>query len=186
MTKSIELAIITLFVILSSYIVNASFAKTWAKTEPYGHERKTVLQFYFHDIMNGDSPTVALIAQPIGGNNSALGFGSLFMADDPLTISPDPTSKLVGRAQGLYGAASQEGVNLIMGLNYGFVDGIYNGSSVVIFGRNSIMNPVREFPVVGGTGVFRMARGYAVAQTYFFNLTSLNAIVGYNVTIFHL
>ncbi|KNA06025.1 hypothetical protein SOVF_184880 [Spinacia oleracea] len=138
--------------------------------------------------MTGESPTVALIAQPIGDNNNsaALGFGSLFMADDPLTVSPDPNSNLVGPAQGLYGAASQEGVNLIMGLNYGFVDGVYNGSSVVIFGRNSIMNPVREFPVVGGTGVFRMARGYAVAETYFFNITSRNAIVGYNVTIFHL
>ncbi|XP_057518025.1 dirigent protein 23-like [Amaranthus tricolor] len=160
---------------------------TWVKTEAYGpHERKTVLQFYFHDIISGDSPTVALIARPIGSNNTdRLAFGTLNMADDPLTISPDPNSKLIGRAQGLFGTASQEGVNFIMGLTCGFVDGIYNGSTVVIFGRNSIMNPVREFPVVGGTGLFRMARGYAVAHTYSFNLTSLNAVVGYNVTIFH-
>ncbi|KNA06325.1 hypothetical protein SOVF_181970 [Spinacia oleracea] len=196
MAKFIVITFFTLFVIFTSYFVNVSSSEshgtksppTWAKTEPHhgGHERKTVLQFYFHDVMTGESPTVALIAQPIGGNNSAMSFGSLFMADDPLTVSPDPNSYLVGRAQGLYGAASQKGVNLIMGLNYGFVDGIYNGSSVVIFGRNSVTNRVREFPVVGGTGVFRMARGYAVAETYFINHTSRNAIVGYNVTIFHL
>ncbi|KMT01437.1 hypothetical protein BVRB_9g214450 [Beta vulgaris subsp. vulgaris] len=175
------------FVLFTSYIVNASSPKSpkWAVTKRYGHERKTVLQFYFHDIVTGESPTVTLIAQPVGANPAELGFGSLLMADDPLTISPDRKSKLVGRAQGLYGGASQEGVNLVMGLTYGFVDGIYNGSTLIIFGRNSIMNPVRELPVIGGTGFFRAARGYAVAQTYDFNLTSYNAVVGYNVTVFH-
>ncbi|KNA09270.1 hypothetical protein SOVF_155260 [Spinacia oleracea] len=172
------------FVVL---MLNVSSAKTstWAKTKPYGHERKTVLQFYFHDIRTGESPTAVLIAQPIEGTTFASGFGNLFMVDDPLTVSPDPNSKLVGRAQGLYGSASQEGVNYITGLSYGFVDGVYNGSTLVIFGINSIANPVRELPIVGGTGIFRMPRGYAIARTYFHNTTLHNAIVGYNVTVFH-
>ncbi|KAL2937176.1 Dirigent protein 23 [Bienertia sinuspersici] len=169
-------------------MVNVSAANTpiWSKTIPYGHERKTVLQFYFHDIVTGDPPSVALIAQPKDANQSTSStFGSLFMADDALTVSPDPNSKLVGRAQGLLGSAAQEEQSLIMGLSFGFVDGVYNGSTVVIFGQNSVMNPVREFPVVGGTGVFRMARGYAIAQTYSADLTTFNAIVRYIVTVFH-
>ncbi|KMT01436.1 hypothetical protein BVRB_9g214440 [Beta vulgaris subsp. vulgaris] len=176
-----------IFVLLTFYMVNVNYAKTpsWAKTERYGHEHKTVIQFYFHDVRSGDVPTVALIAQPVEARSFASGFGNLFMADDPLTVSPDPNSKLVGRAQGFYGSASQESVSYIMGLTYGFVDGIYNESSVVICGRNSIVNRVREFPVVGGTGIFRMARGFAVAQTYFHNSTTHNAIVGYNITVFH-
>ncbi|KAL2937166.1 Dirigent protein 23 [Bienertia sinuspersici] len=184
------LGLFTLVVLTSSYLVNVSSANSntpsWAKTTPYGHERKTVLQFYFHDIVTGDPPSNALIAQPKDANQSAsMPFGSLFMMDDALTVSPDPSSMLVGRAQGFFGSATQEESSLIMGMSFGFVDGVYNGSTVVILGRNSIMNPIRELPVVGGTGVFRMARGYAIAQTYSFNLTSLNAIVGYNVTIFH-
>ncbi|XP_021775746.1 dirigent protein 22-like [Chenopodium quinoa] len=187
------------FLVFTSCMVNLSYAtttqnpttSTWAETKSYGrgYERKTVLQFYFHDIRTAVSvePTTAsLIAQPIqGSNNFTSGFGNLYMVDDPLTLTPDRNSKLVGRAQGFYGSASQQVVNFVTGLTYGFVDGIYNGSSLVIFGSNPIANPVRELPVVGGTGVFRMARGYAIARTYFHNNTLHNAIVGYNVTVFH-
>ncbi|KAI8021592.1 Dirigent protein 23 [Camellia lanceoleosa] len=70
-----------------------------------------------------------------------------------------------------------------MALNYGFVDGIYNGSSISIVGLNYILHSVREMAVVGGTGLFRLARGYAVAKTHWFDPISGDAIVGYNVTI---
>ena len=72
-----------------------------------------------------------------------------------------------------------------MSLTYNFVDGIYNGSSLSILGINSIVNPVREYPVVGGTGVFRMARGYVLARTYLFDPSAGIVIIGYNVTVFH-
>ncbi|XP_057518019.1 dirigent protein 23-like [Amaranthus tricolor] len=178
-----------IFVTFTSYMgfirAQKPDTQTWAKTEDYGHEQKTVLQFYFHDNQTGDFTTVALIAQPIEPTSSVSSFGRLFMVDDPLTDGPDPNSKLVGRAQGFYGSASQTGVSYMMSLTYGFVDGIYNGSSVVMLGRNTIADSVRELPVVGGTGLFRMARGYALAQTYSHNSTARNAIVGYNVTIIH-
>ncbi|KAL0757164.1 hypothetical protein Bca101_094832 [Brassica carinata] len=51
-----------------------------------------------------------------------------------------------------------------------------------MIGKNSAMNPVREMPIVGGTGMFRMARGYAIAQTHWFDPKTGDAIVGYNVT----
>lgn len=105
------------------------------------------------------------------------------MVDDPLTEGPDPSSKLVGRAQGLYGSAAQSDFGLIMVLNYGFIDGIYNGSSISILGLNQAMHLVREMAIVGGTGLFRMARGYAIAKTYWMNPLTGNAIVGYNVTV---
>ncbi|KAF5752025.1 dirigent protein 23-like [Tripterygium wilfordii] len=107
------------------------------------------------------------------------------MADDPLTVRPDPNSKLVGRAQGLYGSAGQTIISLIMDMSLIFTDGCYNGSSLSISGINRALNPVREIPIVGGTGIFRMARGFAIASTYSFNVTSGDAIVGYNVTVFN-
>ncbi|GMP37588.1 hypothetical protein CsSME_00009197 [Camellia sinensis var. sinensis] len=68
-------------------------------------------------------------------------------------------------------------------MNFGFLDGIYNSSSISLDGLDSALVPVREIVVVGGTGVFRFARGYAIAKTYSVNFTTGDAIVGYNVTV---
>uniref|UniRef100_A0A2P2Q8Y2 Dirigent protein n=1 Tax=Rhizophora mucronata TaxID=61149 RepID=A0A2P2Q8Y2_RHIMU len=69
-----------------------------------------------------------------------------------------------------------------MGMSYSFVDGIYNGSSFSLLGKNPPMKPAREMPIVGGTGLFRFARGYAIAHTLSLNAAG-DAVVGYNVTI---
>ncbi|EEF34115.1 dirigent protein 23 [Ricinus communis] len=148
-------------------------------------ETVTNLQFYFHDIVSGKNRTAIRVAQSADTEKSPTLFGALIMADDPLTEGPDPKSKLVGRAQGLYGSAGQNELCLIMAMNYAFTSGAYNGSSISILGKNSAMSPVRELPVVGGTGVFRMARGYAIARTHWFDITTGDAIVGYNLTVVH-
>jgi hypothetical protein len=44
-------------------------------------------------------------------------------------------------------------------------DGLYNGSSLAVMGRNDVVLPERELAVVGGTGVFRMAMGYVLQKT---------------------
>ena len=159
----------------------------WAKTVGYGKERTTLLQFYYHDVVVGENATVLQVVPPSqpGSTHPFTGFGFIRMSDDPLTVGPDPKSKLVGRAQGLYGRAAQAEYSLIMALTFAFSDGIYNGSSFSVLTRNAIAEPVREFPVIGGTGVFRMARGYVLARTYFLDVVTRNAIVGYNVTLLH-
>ncbi|CAN1782694.1 Dirigent protein 19 [Linum perenne] len=107
------------------------------------------------------------------------------MIDDPITMGPDLRSKLVGRAQGLYGVASQHEVALLMVMNFWFIEGKYNGSSITILGRNQVFNKVREMPIIGGSGLFRFARGYAHASTHNFNLTSGDACVEYNLYVLH-
>ncbi|XP_010547332.1 PREDICTED: dirigent protein 22-like [Tarenaya hassleriana] len=144
-------------------------------------EKTTRLHFYFHDIVEGKSPTALQIIRP--HNKSINGFGQTFVADDPLTEGPELTSKLVGRAQGLYSMASQHEPSLLMMMNFAFLEGIYNGSVLSILARNTIFN-IREMPVVGGTGVFRFARGYALAKTVKMDRSG-NAVVEYNVTVVH-
>ncbi|KAL2254855.1 dirigent protein 23-like [Sesamum indicum] len=156
---------------------------TWAKRVETGTEVITTLQFYFHDKVSGQSPTATRIAQAPQTNNSSTLFGMLMMIDDALTVGPDPSSKIVGRARGLYGSAGQTDFGLIMVLNYGFTDGIYDGSSFSLLSINPVMQPVREMAIVGGTGLFRLARGYALAHTYWADAATGDAIVGYNVTI---
>ncbi|KAK9154745.1 hypothetical protein Sjap_002225 [Stephania japonica] len=145
-------------------------------------EKLTQLHFYFHDIVSGSKSTVKQIAGPTNFTDSM--FGATLIADDALTEGPEPNSKIIGRAQGIYAVAAQEDSGLLMVMSYAFTDGVYNGSSLSILGRNQVNHPVREMPVVGGTGTFRFARGFALAKTFWYN-TLGDAIVEYNVTVLH-
>ncbi|CAN1307018.1 Dirigent protein 19 [Linum perenne] len=133
-------------------------------------EKLSHLRFFFHDIVSGPNPTAVQIAQAHSTNLSSTGFGMTAMIDDPLTSGPKPSSRIVGRAQGIYASASQSEVGLLMAMNFAFVEGKYNGSTLSVLGRNAVMSPVREMPVIGGSGVFRFARGYAKAKTRVFDL----------------
>ncbi|KAE8695487.1 Dirigent protein 21 [Hibiscus syriacus] len=132
-------------------------------------EKTSHLHFFFHDVISGKKPSAVKIAGPT--NSSAYGFGATMMMDDALTEGPEISSKPVGRAQGIYGIAAQEDVSLLMVMNMAFTEGTYNGSSISILGRNPVFNDVREMPIVGGSGVFRFARGYALAHTVWFDYT---------------
>uniref|UniRef100_A0A803MYF0 Dirigent protein n=2 Tax=Chenopodium quinoa TaxID=63459 RepID=A0A803MYF0_CHEQI len=140
------------------------------------------LHFFFQDIVSGKRPTAVQIASP--NHRYGSNFGDMFMADDPLTVRADRRSKIIGRAQGVYGFASQENVALLMAINYVFTKGKYNGSSITIIGRNPPMQKVREMPIVGGTGLFRFARGYALAHTVWSNPQG-DASVEYHVYVHH-
>ncbi|KAK6941960.1 Dirigent protein [Dillenia turbinata] len=143
------------------------------------------LHFYFHDTVSGREPTAILVAESPASNTSKTFFGSVFMMDDPLTLQPDPNSTLVGYAQGIYASADQREVGLLMVLNFVFVDGKYNGSTLSMLGRNPIFDGVREMPIVGGSGLFRFANGYAQARTHTLDSKTADAIVEYNVFVFH-
>jgi hypothetical protein len=105
------------------------------------------------------------------------------MMDDPLTVKPEMDSQIVGRAQGIYSSASQSELSFLMVLNFVFTQGKYNGSSLSVLGRNTVESAVRELPIVGGSGLFRFARGYAHASTH--SIIALEAVVEYNVYVFH-
>ena len=151
-----------------------------------GAEKETHIKVYWHDVYSGPSPTAVQVAQAATTNASKTSFGMVVVIDDPLTDGPDlNSSRLVGRAQGTYIASGKDSLALLMNMNFVFTAGKYNGSSVAIMGRNSVMDHVREMAVIGGAGVFRWARGYAQARTHTFDLNTGDASVEYNVFIRH-
>ncbi|KAJ7982292.1 Dirigent protein [Quillaja saponaria] len=182
------LSFVSLFLILSSCyytLIDGVFSEQPSMiVSTKRMEKTTHLHFYFHDILDGSNPTAMRIISP--PNKSVGGFGTTFMMDDPLTEGPEPDSKIVGRAQGMYALASQHEMGLLMVLNFAFTEGIYNGSALSILGRNPILKKVREMPIVGGSGIFRFARGYALAKTVWLDRKSGDAVVEYNVTVSHL
>ncbi|CAI9765458.1 unnamed protein product [Fraxinus pennsylvanica] len=85
------------------------------------------------------------------------------MIDDLLTAEPDPSWKIVGRARGMYDSAGQTDLGLIMVLSYEFTDEIDDGGSFSLLSINmAATKSVREMAIVGGTGLFPLARGYAL------------------------
>ncbi|EOA14076.1 hypothetical protein CARUB_v10027213mg [Capsella rubella] len=175
-----------LLTLLLAVTVTESEAYSTTTTRPfqgYKPEKFTHLHFYFHDVISGDKPTAIRVAEAPGTNSSAIKFGVIMIADDPLTEGPDPSSKEIGRAQGMYASTDLKDLIFTMVFNLAFTEGQFKGSTLSMYGRNAIMSKVREMPIIGGTGCFRFARGYAQAKTY--KLVGQDAVVEYNVFIWH-
>ncbi|KAK3446856.1 hypothetical protein EUGRSUZ_A02485, partial [Eucalyptus grandis] len=148
-------------------------------------KKMTHLRFYLHDTLTGRHPTTVPVAQAATTNGSATLFGTVAVFDDPLTVSPDLNSALVGRAQAIYASSSQSEWSLTMTMNLVFTVGAYSGSTLSVLGQNPLLKNPRELTIVGGTGVFRFARGYIQLRTYAFNKTTRNAIVKYDAYALH-
>ena len=145
----------------------------------------TTFKLYFHDIVAGtSSPTAVRIAQAASSNTSSTSFGAVVAIDDPLTTGPTSASGTeIGRAQGTYTFADQKTFGLLMVMNFVFTGGEHNGSTLSIVGRNEVLSDVREMSVVGGSGKFRMARGYVQAHTIDSGATSGETVVQYTVNV---
>ncbi|KAK6919346.1 Dirigent protein [Dillenia turbinata] len=66
-----------------------------------------------------------------------------------------------------------------------FTNKKFNGSTLEIQGSDMFSVKPREVAVVSGTRKFRLAKGYALMETAFANLSTFNSILKWNVTVFH-
>ncbi|KAI9122410.1 hypothetical protein K1719_007099 [Acacia pycnantha] len=189
LASSFFITLATVFLLFSSSLAATKTIRFSRSISPLslglGKEKLSHLHFYFHDIVSGPKPSAVRVAAAGMTNSSPTGFGAVVMMDDPLTARPELNSTLVGRAQGIYASASQEEAGFLMVLNFAFAEGKYNGSNLSVLGRNTVLTTMREMPIVGGSGAFRFARGYAQASTHTFDLKTGDAIVEYNVYVFH-
>lgn len=137
------------------------------------------LHFYLHDILSGPNPTAIPVAQgPTRYKGpTAFGFGAIIVIDDVLTEGPNLTTNAIGRAQGFYTMAGLSSTELLFSVNILLTGGKFKGSTVTVFGRDNILESVRELPVIGGSGKFRMASGYSLIKTYSANGSTGDAIL---------
>ncbi|CAI9769712.1 unnamed protein product [Fraxinus pennsylvanica] len=93
-------------------------------------------------------------------------FGLVRIIDNLLTAKPEANSTKIGRVQGQITFSDLEEMAPLMNFNVVFKSGIYNGSTICLLGRNPIADTYHEYAIVGGTGIFRMAQGYAITSIY--------------------
>ncbi|RLN39904.1 hypothetical protein C2845_PM01G44320 [Panicum miliaceum] len=125
----------------------------------------THLHFYFHENFSGgpDGTAVQVSAARGGLNNGSFFGGVVNVVDDMLREGADLASRLLGRAQGLTVGAFLTDGELLTVCDFVFTDGPYNGSTLALLGR-ALLGTVMERPIFGGTGAFRMARGYTLSK----------------------
>ncbi|CAA0815190.1 Dirigent protein 7 [Striga hermonthica] len=177
-----------LFISIVTAQSNTVSAEKNPKHQYVGTEKQSHLTVYWHDKLSGHNPTsVSIVRPPPYPNNNASYFGAVQMIDNKLTLDGDPKSKSIGQAQGFYALASLDPTDfaLLMVMNFYFTEGKYKGSTLEIIGRNAALNKVRELSVVGGTGLFRFARGYALLSTRKFDNKTGDAIVKYDLYVMH-
>ncbi|XP_040384560.1 dirigent protein 1-like [Oryza brachyantha] len=140
----------------------------------------THLHFYMHDGYTGPRPTAMRVVSGRSlleddGNATATAtsprqFGDIVVLNNALTEGPGAGSARVGTAQGFGVRVSERGVVTDLSMHMVMEAGEHRGSSVAVKGRIDVGVAVRESVVVGGTGRFRLARGYMVSRSYDYSL----------------
>ncbi|XP_065018125.1 pterocarpan synthase 1-like [Musa acuminata AAA Group] len=145
-------------------------------------EKMTHLHFYFYDYYGGSNATTITVVSPPGNNT----FGSIGVGENILRVGHESSSKLIGKAQELTVQASLESPAYLSALNFVFTAGKYNGSSFSILGRAVLTEPRMERGIVGGTGKFRMARGYTISRLIrSTGTTQMELVFEYDAYIYH-
>ncbi|KAL0356602.1 UNVERIFIED_CONTAM: Dirigent protein 11 [Sesamum calycinum] len=165
------------FLIILMIISSLSVATYATKTGPldteepwfqviskHGHEKTAKLHFYFQDFIGGENKTVYEVVRASITSNSLFSFGSILVIDNLITAEADIKSKAIGRFQGVATSADLKTTAVALNANFYFTWGSVNGSTISIWGRNPIMKGARELAIVGGTGMFRFARGYVISN----------------------
>ncbi|XP_042038235.1 dirigent protein 22-like [Salvia splendens] len=140
---------------------------------------------YFQDYSGGPNATVVEITDPSHGLLSFTKFGAIFCTDDPITEGFEESSAQIARAQGIYVTSALDGSNTHVLISIVFINDKYKGSTLEIQGTSAQFERVREVAVVGGTGKFRLARGYATFETLSYDHASHYALIQCNLTVVH-
>ncbi|XP_073064168.1 pterocarpan synthase 1-like [Primulina eburnea] len=187
--KSILLTLVSLATIVGiAYVgirTSPDSLEKWLTTHYSGKEKLTKLNFYVRDIFTSPTPTIVVVASANTTFTSPTLFGLVSVFDDPVTVGPEPGSKIIGQAGGIYALASLEETSIHMTFTIVFTDGEYNGSTLSFSGHNAYLTPLRHISIVGGTGFFAFARGVTSVSTVWRSNTSGDAVFQYDSIVLH-
>ncbi|XP_074577862.1 dirigent protein 22-like [Curcuma longa] len=142
----------------------------------------THLHFYLHERIFFSPNATVMLAVDANPNSIAPSFGDIAVFDSVLREGVDPNSVLLGRAQGLFIFSDMAGSRgrVLTLINFEFTAGEYNGSTLSLLG-GLYEEGVTERSVIGGTGHFRLARGYALSEII--NTTTTTYTVEFNIYV---
>ncbi|KAG6501387.1 hypothetical protein ZIOFF_041266 [Zingiber officinale] len=158
-----------LFLLLSSAMVG------------FAHNYSVHLHLYFLERVAGSPNATSVVSVNLHPESPAGGFGNIKVIDSILLEEPEPSSPAIGRLQGLVVYSDLTGPNAMTALNLVFNAGDYNGSSLAMFGRYELRR-VSDQSIIGGSGQFWLARGYALSQRIASTTTTLIDVLDVYIT----
>lgn len=117
-----------------------------------------------NNILNG-FPVASGGQLPSGSALQMLMFGTMTVIDDELTEGHELGSGLLGKAQGYYVASAIDGTSQTMAFTAMFESGGYE-DSISFFGVLRTAVSESHIGVMGGTGKYVNARGFAILKTF--------------------
>ncbi|CAM6093270.1 unnamed protein product [Calypogeia fissa] len=129
----------------------------------------TQFTFFLHDdVLVVNSSAFSLIPPLLSAPVNSF-FGGFFGFDDSMTLLPDPSSEEIGRGRGMYlfvenkemKVTEAPGVEYVWTTQFNEASGHGNRTTLSFRGYYKLTDPLPEIGIVGGTGKFKMARGWA-------------------------
>ncbi|OMO71014.1 Plant disease resistance response protein [Corchorus capsularis] len=118
------------------------------------------------NVLNSGSQPFVQAGQLPPGSLQRLMFGTITVIDDELTEAHELGSAVLGKAQGFYLASSLDGTSQTLALTVLLHGGEHgNEDAISFFGVHRTVSPDSQIAVVGGTGKYENARGYATVET---------------------
>lgn len=162
MATAADRAVLLLVAVVLGCLLVSADDVAWAR------RRRVHLRLYMHDVIGGPERTAIRLIWGVGPPHASMAgrtFGDTVAVDDLVTEGPGIASRPVGRAQGTYMLSSQHEEVVVVAITVVLTAGPYNGSTIVVAGRDRIHDDTRELAVVGGTGGLRGADGYVLWRT---------------------
>jgi len=119
-------------------------------------------------VNSNNQPFVTAGNLPAGSALQKLMFGSITVVDDELTEGHELGSAVIGKAQGFYLANSLDGTSHTMAFSVLLHGGENHGETedtISFFGVHRTATPDSQIAVIGGTGKYENAKGYASVET---------------------
>ncbi|MCD7461459.1 hypothetical protein HAX54_046176 [Datura stramonium] len=122
-----------------------------------------------NNVVNGDNnqPFVTAGQLPAGLSLQQLMFGSITVVDNEITEGHELGSAVLGKAQGFYLTSSSDGTSHTLALTALF-HGEHNhevDDTISFFGIHRTATPISHIAIIGGTGKYENAKGFATIET---------------------
>ncbi|KAG8380440.1 hypothetical protein BUALT_Bualt06G0015500 [Buddleja alternifolia] len=134
-----------------------------------GSPSNTLIQSNGNNVVNNNNNQAFVTAGqlPQGLTLQQLMFGSITVVDNEMTEGHELGTAVLGKAQGFYITSSSDGSSHTLALTALFHGGDHNevDDTISFFGVHRTATPISHIAIVGGTGKYEDAKGYATIET---------------------